>query len=127
MTPLARVLVVDDEPRVASVLRDVLTERGYAVRTAGDGLDALSVLPVFQPDVMLLDLRMPGMSGLEVLAQVRADYPDLRVIIVTANSDEPTALRTLSCGAFDYVQKPFSLEAVERVVGAAVALPSGHD
>lgn len=123
MTPahLGRVLVVDDEPEVAAALRDLLLEIGYTVKVAVSGTEALHLVQTFQPDAMLLDLRMPGMPGTEVLAKVRRDHPHLPVIIVTASDDVALALDTLAQGAFDYVQKPFTLERVERIVGAAIA------
>ena len=118
--PLARVLVVDDEPRVAEVLRDALVQLGFGVETASSGHQALELVPVFQPDVVLLDVLMPGMSGGEVLDRLRRDHPAVAVIMVTANRDEHAARAMLARGAFDYVPKPFNLGVVERVVCAAV-------
>ena len=118
--PLARVLVVDDEPRVAGLLRDALVELGYGAEIALNGADALAHIPVYQPDIVLLDVLMPGMSGVEVLDRLRCDHPAVAVIMVTANQDEDAARAMLARGAFDYVPKPFDLRVIERVVCAAV-------
>jgi CheY-like chemotaxis protein len=119
-TPLGRVLVVDDEPEVAQVLRDFLTGGGYVAKIAVRGSEALDILPIFRPDVVLLDLAMPKMSGMEVLERIRREQPDVPVVIVTANEDETLARSTLSAGAFDYVKKPFDFTVLERIVGAAL-------
>ena len=116
-------MVVDDEPRVRQMLRDVLVELGYVVKLAARGAEALSLVPVFQPDLVLLDLQMPQMSGVEVLDHLRRDHPNLRVVILTGNEDVEVAKSTLRGGAFDYVSKPFSIELLERVVAAAIAQP----
>jgi CheY-like chemotaxis protein len=119
--PLGRVLVVDDEPQVAGVLRDALLDFGYLVTVAGSGGEALALLPGFMPDVVLLDVAMPGMSGVDVLERLRQQYPRLPVVMVTGNQDEQAARRLLTRGAFDYVPKPFDLDALERIVAVAVA------
>jgi two-component system KDP operon response regulator KdpE len=121
---LGRVLVVEDEPRVGAMLRDVLVELGYTVTVASQGAEALQLVPVFEPDVVLLDLLMPEMSGVEVLAHLRRDYPTLRVVIMSGNEDVEVARATLRVGAFDYLGKPFKIDALARVVAAAVARPN---
>jgi CheY-like chemotaxis protein len=120
---LGRVLVVEDEPRVGAMLRDVLIELGYSVELAVGGAEALQLVPVFEPDVVLLDLMMPEMSGLEVLDHLRRDRPTIRVVIMSGNEDVEVAHATLRDGAFDYLGKPFSIDVLARVVAAAVALP----
>jgi DNA-binding NtrC family response regulator len=119
-SPLARVLVVEDEPRVAAVLRDALTDLGYAVTVAVNGAEALGFVPVDRPDVVLLDLAMPDMSGEIVLERLRQADPHLPVIVVTGNIDVEVARSTLAHGAFDYVVKPFDVERLAHIVAAAV-------
>jgi len=121
---LGRVLVVEDEPRVAAMLRDVLVELGYIVTVAGGGAEALQLVPVFAPDVVLLDLLMPEMSGVEVLEHLRRDRPTLPVVIMSGNEDVDVARAALRDGAFDYLGKPFKIDALARVVAAAVVPPS---
>ena len=121
---LGRVLVVEDELRVAAMLRDILVELGYVVELADRGAEALQLVPIFEPDVVLLDLLMPETSGVEVLKHLRRDPPTLPVVIMSGNEDVEVARATLRDGAFDYLGKPFRIEALARVVAAAVALPT---
>jgi DNA-binding response OmpR family regulator len=121
-SPLGRVLVVDDDPNVGDMLQDLLVEAGYVVKHALDGTEALRLVPVFEPDVVLLDLQLPGMSGVEVLDRLRRDHPTVPVIIVTGNDDVEVARRMLRGGAFDYLSKPFTVEVLARVVAAAIAM-----
>lgn len=93
---------------------------GSAVR----GAEALKLVPVFEPNVVLLDLTLPEMSGVEVLDHLRRDRPTLRVVILTGNADVEVARATLRGGAFDYLGKPFDINVLARVVAAAVAVPS---
>jgi CheY-like chemotaxis protein len=118
--PLGRVLVVDDDPELRAVLHEALTELDYVVESAGSGAEALERMPVFQPEVVLLDVTMPGMKGDEVLERLRHEYPRVPVVMVTALEDEGRARRLLNSGAFDYVRKPFDLRMVERVIVAAL-------
>jgi DNA-binding NtrC family response regulator len=120
-SPPARVLVVDDDPEVAAVLRDALLESGYAAEIAADGAQALERALTYRPDVVLLDLTMPEIPGDVVLGRLHEIDPTLPVIIVTGNTDAERARATLARGAFDYVAKPFDFEILARIVGAAVA------
>jgi DNA-binding response OmpR family regulator len=121
-SPLGRVLVVDDDANVGDMLQDLLVDLGYVVKHALDGTAALRLVPVFEPDVVLLDLQLPGMSGVEVLDRLRRDHPTVPVIIVTGNDDVEVARRTLRGGAFDYLSKPFTVDVLARVVAAAIAM-----
>jgi CheY-like chemotaxis protein len=116
-----RVLVVDDEPQVAAMLRDIVSMLGYAVRVADTGSEALRVVPVFQPDVVLLDVALPEIPGDVVLARLRAAHPELPVVMITGNTDPDLAHQTLARGAFDYVAKPFNLARLAQVLEAALA------
>ena len=120
MTSLGRVLVVEDEPQVALLIHDALQECGYAVRVAVDGHEALDLVSAYQPDVVLLDLWLPGLPGDSVLEALRRDVPAVPVIIVSANRDADRARALLAHGAFDYLMKPFELAVLERTVAAAV-------
>ena len=117
--PLGRVLVVDDERQVGAALRDALAEFGYIVKNAASGREALGLISVFHPDVVLLDVMMPGMTGDEVLDHLHEAHPGIAVVMVTALEDEDRARRLLTRGAFDYIRKPFDLTVLERVVAAA--------
>jgi DNA-binding response OmpR family regulator len=109
------VLVVDDEPKIARLARDYLEHAGYAVLTAGDGPSAVQVARTRRPDLVVLDLGLPGLDGLEVLRSIRA-IGSTPVVVLTARDTELDKLLGLELGADDYVTKPFSpRELVARV------------
>ena len=114
-TPKQRVLVVDDDPTVSDVVARYLNHAGYAVGVVADGKVALDKAIADPPDLVILDLMLPGMDGLEVFTQLRAHAP-IPVIMLTALGDEADRLVGLELGADDYVTKPFSpRELVLRV------------
>jgi len=102
-----RILVVDDEPYIREILSRWLVDEGYVCDQAQDTESALLALERGGLELMISDIRMPGRSGLELLDEARARYPDLAVIMLTAVDDRETAIRTLEAGAFGYVIKPF--------------------
>jgi len=109
------VLVVDDEPRIVELARDYLEHAGFAVMTAVDGPSALTAVRVRKPDVLVLDLGLPGMDGLDVARAIRKDSM-LPIIMLTARDDELDRILGLEIGADDYVTKPFSpRELVARI------------
>ncbi len=122
---LGRILIVDDELSVSEVLSEYFTNRGYIVATAGDGEEALRAVPSFRPAVVLLDVRMPGLDGVEVLKRIRAVDKHVSVIMVTANEDVALARETLQIGAFDYVAKPFDLSYLDQVVSLGLIQSAG--
>jgi two-component system, response regulator, stage 0 sporulation protein F len=118
---LGRILIVDDEQSVRDVLTEYFVEQGYSVETAGDGQEALTLVQASVPDLVLLDVRMPGIDGVETLRRLRAIAKDLAVIMVTANEDVGLARDTLKLGALDYVAKPFDFVYLERAIMAGLA------
>lgn len=116
---MRRVLVVDDEPHIRTVLRGYLEADGFAVSEAADGEAALEALRVGPFDLVLLDVMLPGIDGLEVLRQVRG-FSDAYVILVTARTEEVDKLVGLGVGADDYVTKPFSPREVTARVKAVL-------
>ena len=109
------VLVVDDEQKIVKIARDYLEKSGYRVLSSGDGLDALAAARSQRPDVIILDLMLPGMDGLDVCRTLRRES-DVPVIMLTARSEETDRLIGLEIGADDYITKPFSpRELVARV------------
>ena len=112
----ARVLVVDDDPTVSDVVRRYLERAEYEVTLAADGQGALDAVRASRPDLVVLDLMLPGIDGLEVCRRLRRDDPNLPVVMLTALGDEADRVVGLSLGADDYVTKPFSpRELVARV------------
>lgn len=118
-TRMVRVLVLDDEEAVRVALARVLRERGYEVSTADNGVAALSLLQSDRFAVLLCDVRMPGMSGLEVVPQALRVDPDLAIIMLTAVNDATTATDALSHGAMDYLVKPIEVAELEVAVERA--------
>jgi DNA-binding response OmpR family regulator len=114
--PFKKILVVDDEPEVRQLMEHFLTARGYEVRIAENGRLGLLALDTFTPDVVLLDMHMPEMDGLETLRRLAARAPALPVIMVTVNDDVETTARLLQLGAADYVPKPFNLDYLEQAI-----------
>jgi putative two-component system response regulator len=105
----ARILIVDDELRVREILSRKLTDEGYQCSTASDGNSALKALKTKQAELVLLDMSMPGKSGIEVLKEINAKYPNIAVIMVTAVADVQTAINVMRSGAYDYIIKPVDL------------------
>lgn len=122
---LGRLLIVDDEQPVLEVLSEYFATQGYAVETVSNGVDALEAARRARPDLVLLDIRMTGMDGLEVLKRLRQLDSSLAVIMVTANEDVALARETLKLGAFDYVSKPFDFRYLDRAVSAGLVHSSG--
>ncbi len=111
-----RVLVVDDEPEMRAVLAEYLQGKGFEVLQADGGEAALRRLPEFRPQVVLLDILMPGLSGVETLRRIKTLQPETAVIMVSAIEDEDTARRTLALGAADYVTKPVDFSYLDSVL-----------
>ena len=111
-----RVLIVDDDPGIVAALTGALAHWGYAVSIASDGPQALQQAQVARPHVVLLDLNMPGMGGLEVLRHLRAFDPAIGVIMMSGAGDEETRQAALTLGAADFLRKPMRLQEVERSV-----------
>lgn len=120
MGVLGRILIVDDEALVRDVLGEYFSAQGYQVELADGGEAALAAVERSRPDLVLLDIRMPGLDGLEVLRRLRPLDHGLPVIMVTANEDVVLARETLKIGAFDYVAKPFDFAYLDRAVTAAL-------
>jgi two-component system OmpR family response regulator len=110
-TPI-RVLVVDDEPSLAELLASVLRYEGWDIRTAQDGASAVRAAREFRPDAVVLDVMLPDFDGLEVLRRVRAEFPHVCVLFLTARDAVEDRVAGITAGGDDYVTKPFSLEEV---------------
>jgi len=127
----ARVLVVDDEPRYTQVAKVNLELRGYQVLVANDGQSALSLVVSGEPDLVLLDVRMPGLDGYEVCRRIR-EFSTVPIIMLTALAQDADKVRGLDVGADDYVTKPFSIPELlarvrailRRVEGSGVPISS---
>ena len=113
---MPRILIADDEPSIVLALKDEFTFEGFDADSIADGLAAIERAREFKPDVLLLDLMLPGMNGFEVCRRLRAEMPDLWIIMLTVRGQEVDRVMGLELGADDYVTKPFSLrELVARI------------
>ncbi|MFF3854391.1 response regulator transcription factor [Micromonospora sp. NPDC002575] len=121
-----RVLVVDDDPTVSDVVRRYLEQDGCEVRLAVDGADGLAAIATHRPDLVVLDLMMPGIDGLEVCRRIRRQLPDLPVIMLTALGEEADRVLGLEVGADDYVTKPFSPRELLLRIRSVLRRTSGH-
>jgi two-component system, OmpR family, KDP operon response regulator KdpE len=121
----ARILIVDDEPQIRRVLRTTLSSQGYTVAEAKNGDEALEQIREERPDLILLDVNMPGRSGLEVCHEIRATS-DIPIIMLTVRNTERDKVQALDAGADDYVVKPFGSEELLARIRAALrrAAPS---
>lgn len=117
--PLARVLVVDDEPQIRRFLRTSLDAHGYEVVEAVDGRGAIKRTTVEKPDIIVLDLGLPDMEGIEVIKRVR-EWSDVPIIVLTARNREPDKIEALDGGADDYLTKPFGMGELMARIRAAL-------
>ena len=113
------ILIVEDEAVLRGMVEQWLRKNGYRVFTAGDTQEAERVLEIAEPQLMMLDIRLPKESGIDFLARIRDEYPDLAVIISTAVDDTSVAVRAMKLGAYDYIVKPFSLQTCLMAVRGA--------
>ena len=124
---MTKILVVDDEPSIINLVTAYLKPEGYEVYTAADGTAGLKAARTFKPDLIILDLMLPGIDGIELLSRLRRES-DVYVIMLTARTDETDKIVGLSVGADDYVTKPFSpRELVARVKAALRRIKTGID
>jgi two-component system nitrogen regulation response regulator NtrX len=116
------ILIIDDEQGIRTVLKDVLEDEGYNVLLAEDGYQGLSRLQTHPVDLVILDVWLPNMGGIDVLKKLKEDYPDIEVVIISGHANIDIAVKAVKMGAFDFLEKPLSLERVMTVVRNALAL-----
>ena len=115
-----RILIVDDDESLRRVMQVQLEQEGYSVTSASGGQAALEVLDRTPQDLLIVDLKMPGLSGVEVLKRVRSDYPETVVLLITAFGTVETAVEAMKLGAYDYLTKPANADVLRLVVGRAL-------
>jgi two-component system, NtrC family, response regulator len=120
MSKKGRIVVIDDEVNAATALETLLAEDGYAVAKAHDGLAGLALIEKEEPDIVLTDLRMPELDGIQLLTRVKQIRPDCMVILMTAYGTVKTAVKAMKLGAEDYVSKPIDMEEIEVVLQRAM-------
>ena len=119
---MSSILVIDDEPGIRSVLRDVLNDEGYDTCAAEDGYEGLAVLESQSIDIVLLDVWLPGIGGIDVLKRIKKTYSDTKVIVISGHGTINLAVQAIKLGAFDFLEKPLSLEKTTTVVRNALKI-----
>lgn len=119
---LASILIVDDEPEIGLMVGEFLRRRGYQIRTAISGEQALDLIRANAPDLVLLDIYMPGINGIEVLRRIRQTNPSIGVIMLTASQEEALLQTALDIGAFDVLCKPVNLDQLDLAVTVKLAM-----
>lgn len=113
---MIKILVVDDEPGICDILKKTFSPMGFTVLTATSGAAALVIVKKEKPKIILLDIRMLGMSGFEVLKEVKKLDPEIKVIMITVLDDEKTKSEAIRLGADEFITKPFMSDYLEEVV-----------
>jgi len=114
------ILVADDEETIRFCLKEALESEGYKVYTEEDGEKSLSLVKKVIPDLVILDLKMPGMNGLDLLREIKLHDPNILVILLTGHGSVDSAVSAMKGGAFDYLEKPFKMEHIKVVVDKAL-------
>lgn len=111
-----KIIITDDDAAIRDVLKRLLEKEGYEVFTAADGQEALAFSADHPMDLMILDIDMPGLNGVDVLMQIKERFPALPVIMLTGNQSESVAVATLRVGACEYLQKPVEADRLKLIV-----------
>jgi two-component system nitrogen regulation response regulator NtrX len=119
---MSTILIIDDEPGIRTVLRDVLIDDGHTVRTAEDGAQGLAELAAGTVDIVFLDVWLPNMGGIDVLKRIREQFAEVEVIMISGHANISLAVQATKVGAFDFLEKPLSLDRTMTVVRNAAAL-----
>ena len=115
-----QILVADDEAAIREVLIEFLSDHGYAATGAENGREALQRVKTIRPQIILLDIAMPGMNGIETLKRLRQEFPSAAVIMISGHADNDMALQALDLGAYDFIQKPLDFRYLERTLLAKI-------
>lgn len=116
------ILIIDDEPGIRTVLSDIFEDEGYAVRSACDGIEGLQMLSDGEVSLVILDIWLPNKGGIDVLKEIKDDYPELEVIIISGHANIDLAVKAVKLGAFDFMEKPLSLDRIITLSRNALAL-----
>jgi len=119
-----RVLIVDDEHKMRRILQIILGNRHYNIDLVGNGLEARDFFRQHPYDLVITDLKMPGMDGLALLDFIRGEKPDVPVIVITAHGSVESAVNAMKAGAFDYITKPFENEAIRMLFPKRLLIPN---
>jgi len=116
----AKILVVEDNPGIRELFRELLSQEGYTVKVVQNGKEALLKVRKESFDLILTDVKMPRMSGVQLLKELQKILPDIKVVIITATADSEIAVKAMKLGAYDYITKPFYLDSILQKVKKAL-------
>ena len=114
------ILVVDDEKSILLSLGGLLSDEGFEIITASNGYEALKAIDAEEPDLVLLDIWMPGIDGIETLKEIKKNYPHIQVVMITGHGTIETAVSATKLGAFDFIEKPISFDKVIVAINNAL-------
>ncbi|HHV64435.1 MAG TPA: response regulator [Peptococcaceae bacterium] len=116
---MLKLLIVDDQKGIRRLLTEVFLEYGYEIESCANGLQALEIIPKFQPDLVIMDVKMPGMNGIDVIKKLREsdDYKDIKVIMMTAYGDQHYISQAEALDVDKFIIKPFNLNELKKQVG----------
>ncbi len=116
------ILIIDDEPGIRTVLSDILEDEKYNVLSAGDGYEGLNILKEVSVNLVFLDIWLPNMGGIDVLKEIKKEYPSLEVVVISGHANIDLAVKAVKLGAFDFLEKPLSLEKIVTAAANAIKL-----
>ena len=119
---MANILVIDDEPGIRTVLRDIFEDESYKVFDAGDGVQGLEILNSEVIHLVVLDVWLPNIGGIDILKQIKEEYPEIEVIIISGHANIDLAVKAVKLGAFDFLEKPLSLDKILTLARNAIAM-----
>ncbi len=119
---MSRILIIDDEPSIREILTEILKDEGYDVLDAEDGIKGLALCKTEVIDLILLDIWLPNMGGIDVLAELKKEYPEIEVVVISGHANIDMAVKAVKLGAFDFLEKPLSLEKVTTIIRNALQL-----
>lgn len=120
MTNNAAILIIDDDPNLRKTLTDILSAKGYEIHAAGNGAEGLDLIKNHDIRLALVDLRLPDMSGIDLLEKIKADQPSIEAIILTGNATLDSAIEATNRGAFSYLQKPYDIDQLLLQIRRAI-------
>ncbi|MDR1604416.1 MAG: response regulator [Gracilibacteraceae bacterium] len=117
---MIKLLIVDDQKGIRRLLQEVFSESGYDIETCANGLRALELITEFDPDLVIMDIKMPGLSGIDVLRRLRATDPKRPVMMMTAYGEQHYVDEAQSLGVVNFINKPFDIDELKAYVGEAL-------
>ncbi|MCK5153220.1 MAG: sigma-54-dependent Fis family transcriptional regulator [Spirochaetales bacterium] len=119
---MSKILIIDDEPGIRTVLSDIIRDEHHQVLTAGDGFEGLAILKEESVDLVILDVWLPNMGGIDVLKEIKKEYPNIEVIMISGHANIDIAVKAVKLGAYDFLEKPLSLDKIINLIKNALKL-----